>query len=257
VPTSADAAGALPLSGRVALVTGASRGIGWATAHELACSGAHVVLNGRDPGLLEERAAELTATTPGGGTAIEADVRDPAAVSALYRRIASEHKRLDMLVANAGVLGDALVGMISEDLIEDTLAVNTAGTLRHLQAAARLMGRKGGGSIVLLSSIVGLRGNVGQVVYAASKAAVAGAALAAAKELAPKKIRVNAIAPGYINTRMISHLSPETHVERVGSIPMGRPGEAEEVAKAIRFLCSDDASYITGQLIGVDGGMVL
>lgn len=247
----------LGLRGRVALVTGAVEGIGWETAKLLASAGASVALVGRiDDDRLHARIAELR----DGGADVEglaADVTDPAAVKACYQEAFKRWKRLDVLVANAGILGDARLGMIADDLLEQTLNTNLAGAIRHLQAAARLMGRNGAGSIIMVSSIVGIRGNVGQVPYAASKAGVVGAALSAAKELAPSGIRVNVVAPGYIRTRMISHLSPEVHEERLASIPWGRPGEPAEVGRAILFLASDLSGYITGQILGVDGGMVL
>jgi 3-oxoacyl-[acyl-carrier protein] reductase len=247
----------LGLHDRVAVVTGAVEGIGWATASLLAAEGAAVALVGRtDDERLAARVAELEATGAD-VLGIAADVTDPAAVGACYRQVFERWKRLDVLVANAGVLGDARIGMIGEDLLHTTLEVNLAGSIRHLQAAARLMQRSKSGSIVLVSSIVGVQGNVGQVAYAASKAGMIGATRAAAKELAPAGIRVNAVAPGYIATRMIAHLPPEVHQERVAAIPTGRPGEAEEVARAIAFLASDLSSYVTGQVLGVDGGMVL
>ena len=242
---------------RVAVVTGAVEGIGWATAQRLASDGFDIVLVGRlDDDRLKLRAEELESA----GAAVlpvAADVTDSDATADLYRMVFGTYRRLDALVANAGVLGDARLGMISEQLLHETFEINALGAIRHLQAAARLMTKGRHGSVVLVGSIIGTVGNPGQIVYAATKAAVVGAVRAAAKELGPSGVRVNAVAPGYIDTRMISHLPQEVHAQRLAGIALGRPGEAAEVAEVIRFLCSDAASYVTGQIIGVDGGMVL
>lgn len=247
----------LDLTGRVALVTGGTRGIGLASAQLLADHGASVVVVGRaDTTQAENCAAELTAATGQACLGLVADAGDPAAIRALYQTVRSEMGRLDILVNNAGILRDALIGMVDDELVDTTLAVNTAGPIHHLQAAARLM-RKGGGSIINVSSIIGHRGNVGQLVYGASKAAVIGMTLSAAKELAPRGIRVNAIAPGFIDTDMTRALPPEKFQERVDSVAMGRAGTADDVAKAVLFLASDLAAYVTGQVLGVDGGMLI
>lgn len=246
------------LDTRVALVTGSTRGIGWAIARELAAQGATVVLHGRqDLGTVEVRAKELADEFGVETLPVAFDVADAAAVRAGARAVFDRFKRLDVMVANAGILGDALVGMIGDDVIDRTIAVNLTGTLHLVQAAAKLMGRRRSGSIVLVSSIVGRVGNVGQLVYAASKAGVIGAGLAAAKELGPQGIRVNVIAPGVIDTDMIRHLPDEVLRERVGGVALGRLGRPEEVASVVGFLASDRSSYVNGQVLGVDGAMVL
>ncbi|WP_410562434.1 glucose 1-dehydrogenase [Amycolatopsis sp. cmx-4-61] len=239
------------LSGRIALVTGGTRGIGLATARALAEAGATVVLTGRD----EARAKEAAASVGASGLAL--DVTDAKAVSSLVRGVAKEHGRLDIVVANAGIMEDALLGMIREDLVDTTLSTNVAGTLHTVQAAARAMMRKKTGAIVVLASIVGEYGSAGQTVYAASKAAVANIAKSAAKELGRSGIRVNAVAPGVIETDLTAGLSEDAKAENAGKTPLGRLGRPEEVANAIRFLVSDEASFITGQVLGIDGGLVL
>jgi 3-oxoacyl-[acyl-carrier protein] reductase len=239
------------LSGRVALVTGGTRGIGLATARVLVEAGATVVLTGRD----EARAKEAAASVGASGLAL--DVTDAKAVSSLVRGVAKEHGKLDIVVANAGIMEDALLGMIREELVDTTLSTNVAGTLHTVQAAARAMMRKKSGAIVVLASIVGEHGSAGQTVYAASKAAVANIARSAAKELGRSGIRVNAVAPGVIETDLTSGLSEDAKAENAGKTPLGRLGRPEEVANAIRFLVSDEASFITGQVLGIDGGLVL
>ncbi|MFG1644299.1 glucose 1-dehydrogenase [Amycolatopsis sp. NPDC049252] len=240
------------LSGRVALVTGGTRGIGLATVRALAEAGATVVLTGRD----EARAKEA-ASAAGAAAGLALDVTDAKAVSSLVRGVAKEHGKLDIVVANAGIMEDALLGMIREELVDTTLSTNVAGTLHTVQAAARAMMRKKTGSIVVLASIVGEYGSAGQTVYAASKAAVANIARSAAKELGRSGIRVNAVAPGVIETDLTAGLSEDAKAENTGRTPLGRLGRAEDVANAIRFLVSDEASFITGQVLGVDGGLVL
>lgn len=246
---------------KVALVTGARRGIGLATARLLAAGGARLALvNRAHDDESHDGADDLAAIAAGLPTeseAITADIADPAQVAAAYRQVFKRFGRLDILVNNAGILGDARLGMISDDLIRKVMATNLEAVITNIQAASKLMRRGGGGAIVSVTSIVGLRGNPGQVVYAATKAGIIGATLSAAKELAADGIRVNAVAPGFIATDMIGHLGPDITAERLAAIPLGRAGTADEVADAIAFLASDRARYITGQVLGVDGGMVL
>jgi 3-oxoacyl-[acyl-carrier protein] reductase len=188
---------------------------------------------------------------------LRGDVADPAISFELAKLAFSKHRRLDVWVNNAGVLVDGLIGMVPPKDIDQTLGTNLAGVIHGTQAALRVMSRGQSGSIINMTSIIGRFGNVGQLVYGASKAGVIGATLSAAKELAPKGIRVNAIAPGFIRTDMVAALPPEKFKERVASIRMGRIGEPEDIADTALFLASDLSRYITGQVIGVDGGMAI
>lgn len=243
----------MTLSGKVAVVTGGTRGIGLATAAALAEAGATVVLTGRDEAVAKQRAAELGEQVSG----LALDVTDTTAVKAVFRQIAKEHGRIDVLVASAGVMEGALIGMIGDDHVARMFDTNVTGAIASVQAAARAMMRKKTGSIVLLASIVGERGNAGQSVYAATKAAVASLAKSSAKELGRHGIRVNAVAPGVIETDLTAGQSEDV-LDRVRKdTPLGRLGAAEEVAKVIKFLVSDEASFVTGQVLGVDGGLVL
>jgi 3-oxoacyl-[acyl-carrier protein] reductase len=246
------------LGGRTALVTGAARGIGFATSLRFAQEGAHVFVAGRNlEALIAARVAILLDTPMAKVTPVLMDVADPNSVKDAFQQIYKLNPQLDVLVANAGVLDDALIGMVAPAQIESTFATNTFGVLYCAQYAARLMVRRKSGSIINISSIIGVNGNCGQAVYAGSKAAVIGITKALAKELAPQHIRVNAIAPGFIDTQMARSIPAAKFDERVASIAMGRIGKAEEVASVALFLASELASYVTGQVIGVDGGMLI
>ena len=246
------------LKDKVSFITGSTRGIGWATAREFARQGATVILNHRgSAGLLDERCRELEAEFRGTAVGLAADVTEASAVKDCYVEIFRRFKRLDVLVNNAGIMQGALLGMITNETIRTVIDSNLVGSLMNLQEASRLMTRNRRGSIINISSIIGRFGVEGQTVYAASKAAVIGMTMAAAKELAPKNIRVNAVAPGFIDTEMTRKLPPENSQQSIAGIRMGRVGTAEEVAQAILFLASDMSSYVTGQVLGVDGGMVI
>jgi 3-oxoacyl-[acyl-carrier protein] reductase len=248
------------LSGRVALVTGGTRGIGLATARALAEAGAVVTITGRDA----DRAALVAKEFGAAGVALE--VTDFDAVGAVVKQVVADCGGLDILVANAGIMENGLLGMVRADDVRRTLDTNVAGAVAAVQAAARAMARRRtgadgverrGGAIVLLASVAGTYGAVGQSVYAASKAAVAALARSAARELGGRGIRVNAVAPGVIRTDLIEGLPPEVLAKQAEATPLGRLGAPEEVADVIRFLVSDAARYVTGQVLGVDGGLVV
>lgn len=246
------------LDQKIAVVTGAARGIGFAVAKAFAQAGARVVLMGRSLETLEQACAQIREVQENAHVeAIACNVADPHSVRDAFQAVFRAHKKLHALVANAGVLEDALIGMVTPQQIEKTFGTNTFGTLYCAQYASRLIARSGGGAIINLSSIIGRNGNAGNSVYSASKAAVIGITQSLAKELAPQSIRVNAIAPGFIDTDMVRSIGPEKFAERLASIKMGRIGTPEEVANVALFLASDMASYVTGQVIGVDGGMLI
>jgi 3-oxoacyl-[acyl-carrier protein] reductase len=247
---------AIDLSGRVAIVTGASRGIGRAAAESLLKAGCSLVLNARASNEASAGFAELDEAYPGRIATVYGSVADSATASALVQA-AMKHKRLDILVNNAGILRDKLIGMISDAEIEELFDVNVIGLIKITQLAARLMMRRKSGSIVNVSSIVGRRGNSGQTVYSATKSAVIGATFSAAKELAPLNIRVNAVAPGLIQTSMIESIPEDKRKSLESHIAMGRVGSPQDVANTILFLASDLSTYVTGQVIGVDGGLIV
>lgn len=248
----------LDLTDKVALITGSTRGIGWASAQLLAEHGANVIINGAsNQNLIDERVQELQDTYGNSPLGILCDARDPEQIRQAYQTIFKTYKQLDILVNNAGILDDALVGMVSDDMVVRTYETNTFGAIHHLQSATRLMQRNKQGSIINMTSIIGTNGNEGQIIYGSSKAALIGLTLSAAKELASKGIRVNAIAPGFIDTDMARGLPQDKFAERIASIKMGRLGQPEDIAHAILFFASDLSSYVTGQVLGVDGGMLI
>lgn len=242
------------LEGRVALVTGASRGIGAAIARAFAKEGATLILCARSEEV-EKVAAELSAGS-GPVRAVRGDISDPEFTRSIVASTRKEHGRLDVLVNNAGILRQGLIGMTSTAQLRELWDVNVLALIMLTQYAVRIMEPSRSPSIVNLASIAGTQGMEGVTAYSASKAAVVGYTLSSAKELAPKGIRVNAIAPGFIDTDMVRGVTPDWYQRRLESIRMGRIGTPEDVAGVAVFLASEMARYVTGQVIGVDGGMV-
>ena len=236
------------LEGRTALVTGGSRGIGRAIALELARAGAAVVLGYRSSA--EE--AEAVATEAG-GRAIRADVSDADEA----RTLVEEAGELAILVNNAGVTRDGLIARMPDDDWRSVVETNLSGMFYTCRAAARGMMKRRSGSVVNVSSIVGLRGNPGQTNYAAAKAGIVGFTKALARELGTRGVRANVVMPGYVTTALTDVLPEEARAAMLANTPLGRLGDPEDVARAVRFLCSDEASFITGEVLLVDGGLAM
>jgi 3-oxoacyl-[acyl-carrier protein] reductase len=234
------------LEGKRALVTGGSRGIGRAIALELARAGAEVVVGYRSGADEAEEVARET-----GGRALQADV----SVADEARRLVEEAGDLDVLVNNAGLTRDGLIPRMPDGDWDDVIATNLSGTFYTCRAAARRMMKRRAGAIVNLSSIVGLHGNPGQTNYSASKAGIIGFTKALARELGPRGVRANVVAPGYVSTRLTDVLADDLREAMLANTPLGRLGDPEDVARAVRFLSSDDAGYITGEVVLVDGGL--
>lgn len=243
------------LEGKVALVTGAGRGIGRAIAKALAKEGATVIVNYGGNEAAAQETVDSIAADGGSAEKYKCDVSDFAAVGEMIQYVVEKYKKLDILVNNAGITKDGLMMKMSEEDFDSVLAVNLKGTFNCIRNVSRQMLKQRSGRIINMSSVVGLAGNAGQVNYAASKAGVIGVTKSAAKELASRGITVNAIAPGYIDTDMTSVLSDSVKETVLSAIPLGRMGAVEDIAEMAVFLASDKASYITGQVISVDGGM--
>lgn len=245
------------LGGKVAIITGASRGIGRAVALELAKNGAKVVVNFAGNRAAAEQVA--AAIKENGGEAIlhQADVADAATVDALFKAATEAFGRVDILVNNAGITRDNLLLRMKEEEWDAVLNTNLKGVFNCTKVAAKIMMKQRSGKIINMTSVIGLMGNAGQANYAAAKAGVIGFTKATAKELASRNITVNAIAPGFITTDMTAVLTDDVKAELAKQIPLGRLGTPEDIAAAVLFLASDAASYITGQTLTVDGGMVM
>lgn len=248
------------LEEKVAIVTGASRGIGRAVAIALSEAGASVAVNFLDIGSNREEAIELVALIESKGRrafAVEADVTDAQSVDRMTTDVIARFGRVDILVNNAGITRDNLLIRMKEDDWDQVLQINLKGAYNCCRSILKLMMKQRRGRIVNVASVVGIMGNAGQTNYAASKAGLIGFTKSLAREVASRNITVNAVAPGFINTQMTREMPEAARTAMLNQIPLGRMGEAEDVAKVIRFLVSDDASYITGQTIPVDGGLVM
>ena len=241
---------------KTALVTGAGKGIGRAIALRLANEGANVVINYSGS---EDAAADCAAECEKAGVRtlrVKADVSDAAQVEEMFARAVEEFGTVDILVNNAGITRDKIILRMKEEDFDSVLDINLKGSYNCMKAASKIMLKQRSGRIISISSIVGLRGNAGQVNYSASKAGIIGMTKSLARELASKGINVNAVAPGFIETDMTKAL-PESGKEKLlAVIPAGRMGKPEDIAGAVLFLAGPDSSYVTGQVLTVDGGMV-
>lgn len=245
------------LTGKVALVTGASRGIGRAIAVKLASLGAKVVVNYRSNRAAAEQVVQQIQELGGEAIAVQADVSIYEEAQRLIQSALDHFGRLDILVNNAGTTRDTLLARMSEEDWDVVINTNLKGAFNCTKAAQRAMIKQRYGRIVNITSIAGLAGNPGQANYAAAKAGLVGFTKALAKELGSRNITVNAVAPGYVPTDLTATLPPELVAKGIEMTPLGRPGTPEDIANAVAFLVSDEASYITGQVLSVDGGLAM
>lgn len=245
----------MELSGKTALVTGAGRGIGAAIAKKLADKGATVIINYSGNDKAAQDTLDDIAADGNKAEIYKCNVADYEEVEQMIQYVVQKYKKIDILINNAGITRDGLIMRMSEKDFDDVIDVNLKGTFNCIRHVARQMIKQRCGRIVNMSSVVGIAGNAGQVNYAASKAGVIGITKSAAKELAARGITVNAIAPGYIDTDMTRVLSDDIKDGIVSQIPLKRMGQVSDIADAAVFLVSDRASYITGQVLSVDGGM--
>jgi 3-oxoacyl-[acyl-carrier protein] reductase len=243
------------LDGRIALVTGGSRGIGRACSEALAAQGATVVVNYVKGEAAARTTVEAIATAGGKGDVMGFDVADSKAVDAGVDEIVKRHGKIDILVANAGISIDGLLLRLKDDDLERLWATNVRGSIACARAASRSMMRGRWGRIIFMSSVVGEMGNVGQTAYAATKAALIGAARSIAREYASRSVTANVVAPGYIDTDMTATMTPEQKQQLVKVVPLGRTGSAQDIAAACTYLASEEAGYVTGQVLRVNGGM--
>jgi 3-oxoacyl-[acyl-carrier protein] reductase len=243
------------LEGRVALVTGGSRGIGAAVCTELGAAGAEVVVNYASSADAAEAVCEGIRAAGGSATAVAGDISSPEGAAALVSQVESEVGPIAILVCNAGITRDNLIMKLSDDDWRAVVDTNLGGAFFTCRAVARPMLKRRGGAIVTMSSVVGVHGNAGQTNYAASKAGLIGLTKALAKELGGRGVRVNAIAPGYISTELTDALPEAAREAILGQTPLGRLGDPADVARAVRFLVSDAAAFVTGDVLAVDGGL--
>ena len=247
----------LSLEGRVAIVTGASRGIGRAIAIELATRGAAVVVNYLHSTQSAEDVVSLIRQNGGQAIATQADVSDFHQAQTLIKTALEEFGNIDILVNNAGITRDNLIMMMSDNDWDEVISTNLKSTFYCSKIAVRHMMRKRFGRIINITSVSGQMGNAGQTNYSASKAGQIGFTKALAREVASRNITVNAIAAGYVETEIWANVSEDIRQSIINIIPLGRKGEPEEIAYAVAFLASDQAAYITGQILGIDGGMAM
>lgn len=245
------------LQGKRALITGASRGIGRAVAVSLAAAGADVIINYAGSREAAEAVAEECRALGVKAYAVAADVSRANEVGNLFAAAVEKLGGVDILVNNAGITRDALLPRLSEQAFDEVINTNLKGNFLCMQQAGRLMMKQRYGRIINISSVVGVRGNAGQANYAAAKAGVIGLTKTVARELASRGVTVNAIAPGFIETDMTAKLPTAVREKMLVDIPAGRMGQPQDVAAAVRFLASDAAAYITGQVLCVDGGMAM
>ncbi|WP_069650234.1 3-oxoacyl-[acyl-carrier-protein] reductase [Caloranaerobacter ferrireducens] len=245
------------LTGKIALVTGGSRGIGKAIALKLASLGANIVVNYTKSDTKAKEVIKLAEEMGVKAIAIRADVSNKDDVENFINKVLDEFGRIDILVNNAGIARDNLLMRMKEEEWDDVININLKGTFNVTKAAIRTMMKQKGGSIINVASVIGITGNQGQCNYAASKAGIIGFTKSIAKEVAKKKVRVNAIAPGFIKTDMTDKLPDKVKEEYLSKIPLNRLGEPEDIANAVAFLASDLSSYITGQVLIIDGGLLI
>ena len=243
----------IDLTGKTAIVTGSTRGIGRAVAQALADSGARVAVVGRD----RDKAAGVASAVGNGAMGFACDVTDTAQITALVADVEKEFGGVDILVNNAGVTRDNLVMRLKDEDWDAVMDANLRGAFAAIRAVSRGMMKKRSGRIINMASVVGLMGNKGQANYAASKAGLIALTKSVAKELGSRNILVNAIAPGFIETEMTDAMTPEARQALNGLIPLERLGKTDDIASMVVFLASDHAAYITGQVLVVDGGMVM